>query len=226
MKSHSDNNRKWEVGKGSPSQARVCFDIETGPEPLGVIRELMPKFKAPSSYKSEEAIKKNLDKQALKYIADAPLDAVTGKILAIGYSHMDEDEVFVFANDSERELIKEFWDYYCQINSATWIGHNSNSFDWPFIVRRSMKHGVTFPMEFYNPIKWMKNLVDTMDVYGLGEYQKRISLDRLAKFVGAGGKTGSGAGFYDKWLNDREAALEYLENDVRLTKAVWDKVGW
>jgi hypothetical protein len=65
-----------------------------------------------------------------------------------------------------------------------------------------------------------------MDVFALGEYQKRISLDRLAKFVGVGEKSGSGADFYEKWLNDRDAALEYLENDVRLTKAVWDKIGW
>jgi|GEM_PF-743882 len=226
MKSHSDNKREWVLGKSTPSTARVCFDIETGPEPLGKIRELMPKFKAPSTYKTEEAIKKNIDKQQLKYIQDAPLHAETGRVIAIGYALTDEDEVFVFSNDSESELLTEFWAYYRDMSSATWIGHNSNSFDWPFIVRRSMKHGVGFPAEFYKPIKWQNNLVDTMDVFALGEYQKRISLDRLAKFVGVGEKNGSGADFYEKWLNDRDAALEYLENDVRLTKAVWDKIGW
>jgi len=225
MRPHSDNKREWALGD-SPSKARVCFDIETGPEPLGRIKELMPRFKAPSTYKSEEAIKKNLAKQQKDYIEKAPLNAETGRVLAIGYSLCDEDEVYYLGNECENELLTDFWDYFRQLSSATWIGHNSNSFDWPFLVRRSMRHGIMFPSEFYTPIKWSKTLIDTMDIYALGEYQKRISLDRLAKFVGAGEKSGDGADFYAKWINDKEAALKYLEQDVIITKKVWEAIGW
>jgi hypothetical protein len=147
-------------------------------------------------------------------------------VLAIGYIFSDDDEVYVIADMDEKSLLEAFWALYRPLYSSHWIGFNSNSFDWPFLVRRSMRYGLTLPMEFYQPIKWQKNLVDLMELWACGEFQKRISLDRLARYLGVGQKNGSGAFFHELWKTDKDAALEYLENDIKITKAVWDKIGW
>jgi len=215
-----------EIGD-SPSKLSVCFDIETGPEPLGRVKEMLPPpKKVPATYKKEEAIEAYRLKTMKEAIARAPLDATTGRVLAIGYIFSDDDEVYVIADMDEKSLLEAFWALYRPLYSSHWIGFNSNSFDWPFLVRRSMRYGLTIPMEFYQPIKWQKNLVDLMELWACGEFQKRISLDRLARYLGVGQKNGDGAFFHELWKSDKDAALEYLENDIKITKAVWDKIGW
>tara|TARA_R100000808_G_scaffold6998_1_gene20576 strand:+ start:19574 stop:20248 length:675 start_codon:yes stop_codon:yes gene_type:complete len=224
MKFHSEP-RVPKLGD-SPSKLGVCFDIETGPEPLGRVKEMLPPVKVPATYKKEEAIEAYRKKASKDAIAKAPLEATTGRVLAIGYAFSDDPEVYVIADMGEKSILEAFWALYRPVFSATWIGFNSNSFDWPFLLRRSMKYGITFPFEFYQPVKWRKNFVDLMEVYACGEFQKRISLDRLARFLGVGEKAGSGEHFHELWKTDREAALDYLENDIRLTKAIWEKIGW
>ena len=165
-----------EVGD-SPSKLRVCFDIETGPEPLGRVKEMLPPVKVPATYKKEEAIEAYRKKASKDAIAKAPLDATTGRVLAIGYIFSDDDEVYVIADMDEKSLLEAFWEQYRPLFSAHWIGFNSNSFDWPFIVRRSMRYGLTLPMEFYQPIKWQKTLVDLMELWACGKEGCKVVMD-------------------------------------------------
>ena len=222
MTFHSEP-RKCEVGD-SATKLRVCLDIETGPEPLGRVKEMLPTIKVPATYKKEAAIADYKEKATKAAISRAPLDATTGRVLAIGYGFSDDDDVYIIYKEDEEELLIEFWAMYDAISSATWIGFNSHSFDWPFLIRRSMKYGINFPFEFYKPIKYQKNFVDLMELYACGEFQKRISLDRLARFLGVGSKDGSGEDFHLLMKTDKESAFAYLEKDIRLTRAVWE--GW
>ena len=51
-----------------------------------------------------------------------------------------------------------------------------------------------------------------------------VSLDKVAKFFGVGEKTGNGAQFWELYNTDKEAALAYLTNDVKLTEAIYNNM--
>ena len=46
----------------------------------------------------------------------------------------------------------------------------------------------------------------------------------LAKHLGVGQKTGSGADFAKLWVEDRAKALAYLESDLTLTKLCFERM--
>jgi hypothetical protein len=64
-----------------------------------------------------------------------------------------------------------------------------------------------------------------MDVWNLGDYKGRISLDTLSKFLGVGEKNGKGAEFAGLWATDRQKAMKYLMNDLELTARVGKVMG-
>jgi len=41
-----------------------------------------------------------------------------------------------------------------------------------------------------------------------------------------GAKNGNGKDFYNLYKTDQAKAFDYLRNDVRLVKQVWEKIGW
>lgn len=213
---------------GSPR--KICFDIETGPLPLPELEAMMPEFEAPSNYKDEEKIARAIEAKKLAWIDKAALDARTGRVLAIGHTLEGQDGVQCI-DDSEGEaaLLEHWWDYYRKSRNvgAHWIGHNIRAFDFPFLVRRSLKHGLCLPSGLVaNGIRYDRLIVDLMEVWGCGDYKTTISLDNLAKFLGVGAKNGSGKDFYGLYKTDRDKALDYLRNDVNLVKACWEVMGW
>jgi hypothetical protein len=85
--------------------------------------------------------------------------------------------------------------------------------------------GVPVPKGVTNGRYLNPRFIDIMDAWKVGDYQASISLDRLAKHLGCGSKNGNGADFARLLVEDREAAMAYLENDIRMTLAVARKVG-
>ena len=59
----------------------------------------------------------------------------------------------------------------------------------------------------------------------MGDRQARGSLDAIAKHLGIGAKTGSGADFAKLWQSDRAKAVEYLRNDIELTAKLAEVLG-
>lgn len=55
-----------------------------------------------------------------------------------------------------------------------------------------------------------------LDFWSFGT-RDSIKLRDLAKFLGVGEKTGSGADFSGLYESDRNSAIDYLRNDVLLT---------
>ncbi len=105
------------------------------------------------------------------------------------------------------------------------VGHNSNKFDAPWLLRRAWALGVSVP-GYLIPRRryWPDIFVDTMDIWGCGVYNDLISLDRFAKHLNVGAKNGSGERFSKLLEEDREAAIEYAMNDVRITKGIYEKI--
>lgn len=107
------------------------------------------------------------------------------------------------------------------------IGWNIFGFDLPFILRRSWILGVALPEWIRNGRYWDRCFVDAMDVWACGNRDQAVGLDLAAATLGVGRKSGSGAHFASLWGGsdeERAHALEYLENDLRLTKSVAERI--
>ena len=66
-----------------------------------------------------------------------------------------------------------------------------------------------------------------MKVWACGQYGKHASLDSLAVAMGVGGKPEGidGAMFAELLESDPKVARAYLENDLRMTAAVAERMG-
>lgn len=163
----------------------------------------------------------------------AALDAVTGRVCAIGYL-ADSKEIIDTALDfDERELLVRFWNIAGKMRKENrkMIGHNITGFDVPFITRRSWILGVAVPDWITGPTGYLNPIfVDTMQAWQVGDRRHYIKLDRLARALNCGCKPSDCTGA-DFWMMlrgegaDREAAIEYLRNDLKLpyeiAKRLW-----
>lgn len=203
----------------------LIYDIETGPETDEVLALMEPEFTAPANYKDTAKIAEKIEEQREAWREKAALCATTGRVLAIGMA--DEGGIRILSDEEdEAGMLREFWSLARPDGGWRYlIGFNSNRFDIPFIVRRSYKLGVPVPKGVTNGRYLNPRFIDIMDAWKVGDYQASISLDRLAKHLGCGSKNGNGADFARLLVEDREAAMAYLENDIRMTLAVARKVG-
>lgn len=200
----------------------ILFDIETGPRPREDIADLCPAFEAPSNYKDAEKIAAYLAEKREAWFADAALSALTGRVLAIGYLDTTTEQTGTFATSDEAADIEAFW----AISSGQdLLGFNSNAFDLPFLIRRSWALGITPPLDLGRGRYLPPRCIDILDSWRCGVREDRASLDKIARYLGLGAKTGHGADFARLWAEDRPAALSYLANDIRLTRAVATRLG-
>ncbi len=228
----------------------IVYDIETGPlddEALAAAIEPFPEYTPLSTeqvktgnLKDEQKIRDKVTqaiaehreeyhakkaKHEAEFRERAALSPLTGRVLAIGYA--DPSGRCLIHGAEEESLLTQFWGLYRQMSSQSvggLIGWNSNSFDLPFIVRRCWLYDIPIPQDALNGRYWSKLLVDLLDVWRLGA-KDYVSLDRVARYFGLGGKNGSGALFYQLWKNDRDEACRYLANDLDLTLGVAKRLG-
>ena len=200
---------------------KLVFDIETGGLPEEQIE--IPEFEAPSNYKTPEAIAKYVEKKKQDYIEKAAISCFTGEVLAIGLQY-DDKPVEMLYDMPESEMIKHFWNIVNELEAYSVVGWNSNGFDLPFMIRKSWKYGIRIPDDMFTPYgKFSSRYIDLMLNWGCG-VKEYVKLDTVAKFFGIGAKNGDGKFFKDMYKNNKTAALEYLENDVLITKAVAEKM--
>ena len=218
---------------------RIIFDIETGSLPDSEIERIAPKFDESSvkvgNFGIEKAIEKIHSAKAshINQIREkAALNAEYGKVLAIGIKfHKDTipGERILTMVGKEEGLLEKFWlcaqESY-QHGGEIWIGFNSNNFDLPFLLRRSMILGVKVPKQLTPmPRYWPGDFwIDLMDLWKAGDYRATISLDRFCKASGLEGKNGSGKWFAQLFEEEEEAAIKYLENDIEITAQLAEKV--
>jgi hypothetical protein len=163
----------------------------------------------------------------------AALDATTGRVCAVGYL-ADSKEIIDTALDfDERELLVRFWNIAGKMRKENrkMIGHYSNSFDVPFLVRRSWILGIPVPDWITTPTGYLNPMfIDTMAVWQVGNRRDSIKLDRLARALQVGCKPSdcTGADFWRMLRGEgaeREAAIEYLRNDLKLPYEIAKRLG-
>lgn len=210
----------------------ICFDCETGPLPEAELLAMLPPFD-PADVKvgnlgPEKAAAKIADAEAnhkRNFIERAALDPLTGRILAIGL--LESGQCKILDSDDEANLLGYFWEACSNESDYTFhqmVGFNIHAFDLPFLIRRSWKHKVRVPFVRKGRY-WREDFVDLRLEWQLGNRDHHGSLDSIARHLGVGQKSGSGADFAALWASDRAKALEYLRNDLTLTAAVYERIG-
>ena len=94
-----------------------------------------------------------------------------------------------FASTDERKLLVDFAKMlrlFERRKGARRCAHNGKEFDFPYIARRMLVHGLELPQSLRVAGKkpWEVNFVDTMDLWKFGDYKHYTSLNLLAYIFG------------------------------------------
>ena len=227
----------------------IVWDIETGPRVEAELRELYhektpEEFAATCDKRWKPETVQAKHKEYLKtaweeFVGKAALSPATGRVLLIGLL-VDGKFDSIGQAKSEADALVAFWDVVLLAidDRRPLIGHNSNGFDLPFLIRRSWILGVPVPREVRQGRYWHPLFRDTMEHWACGS-REFVSLNTLGQLFGVGQKTEGveGRDFHRLWFGmmpaeewgtpeeQRAKAIEYCEQDVRLTAAIAEKMG-
>jgi DNA polymerase elongation subunit (family B) len=180
----------------APLKQLLFLDIETAAstatfEDLSEGMQKAWERKAKRISRDEEA-----DPAAL-YTERAGIFSEFGKIITISVGVFQEaDEragtykfrVKAIANDDERLLLEEFKKVMQNFRkgSGILVGHNGKEFDFPYIARRMLVHGIDLPegLQLWGKKPWEIHHIDTMELWKFGDYKNFTSLDLLAQLFG------------------------------------------
>ena len=204
----------------------------------------------PNYHDVPERFQKLWDKKSKSFTAEdetsadvynrAGIYAEFGKIvcISVGFVVRTSDGLTLriksFANDNERILLDEFSallnQHYNSIQNYRLCGHNGKEFDFPFIARRMLIHGMALPILLNTGgLKpWENPHLDTMTYWKFGEYKNFTSLDLLAAIFDVptpkddiDGSQVCGV-YYEE--NDLDRIVEYCQKDVVTLVQVYRKL--
>ena len=203
--------------------------------------ELNDDFKYLWKLKSKSVLRKydeeiTEEEAAEAYKDKAGIYAEFGKIVCISVGivgrNPDTKELFVrlksFASEDEAELLRDFSQmvnqYYNNINTHYFCGHNIREFDMPYICRRLLINQLPLPnsINIAGKKPWeTKHFLDTLELWKFGDYKNYTSLKLLAAVFGFPSPKddidGSEVGrvFWEE--NDLPRIAKYCEKDVLAT---------
>lgn len=93
-----------------------------------------------------------------------------------------------FGND-EKDLLVRFYDLLHKWGSESQkylCAHNGKDFDFPYLCRRMVIHGMTLPsvLNLAGKKPWEIPHLDTMELWKFGEYKSYVSLNLLSRTLG------------------------------------------
>ena len=209
----------------------LIFDIETKALPVETIKAmgLMPPFRAPANFKDPEKIKaKELEHEA-DVMDKAALDPLLSTVCAVGMINSINDEFACLTTGihSEKDMISAIWFHFrlCFNDMGRIVGFNSHGFDLPYLIVRSWILDVPICDAVKKGKWWSEHSFDLAEMFKLGRKDTYVSLDRLARAMNVGMKSGSGKDFAALLESEPAKAIEYLRNDLMLTLKVAQRMG-
>ena len=215
---------------------KICFfDIETASGVRTYSKLSNPMKKAWDHIHNTRYSKEDMT-PAKSYKEKSALHAEFGRIvcISVGAYGVKGFHVKSYYGENEKLLISEFvrglkktfsnpkYSYLC--------GHNIRGFDVPYIVRRMMVNGLDIP-EILNVVgkkPWeTKHLIDTQEMWGMGQFKYRTSVKVLAAMFGIptpkddiDGSMVSSA----YWKGETMRIATYCEKDVVATARIYHKM--
>lgn len=210
----------------------LFLDIETVPETESY-DALDDEKKELWSHKSKYQRKEEFT--AEEFYERAGIWAEFGKIvcISVGYFNYKGDirtfRTTTFHGD-EVKLLKDFKNLLnSHFSSAKHLlcGHNAKEFDFPYIARRMIIHGITLPykLNLFGKKPWEIPHLDTMELWKFGDYKHFTSLKLLANILGIPSPKGDIDGsmvrhvYYED--KDIDRIITYCELDVVTTAQVF-----
>jgi len=134
------------------------------------------------------------DEQADDVFDRAGIYSEFGKIITIsvgyvtGVSNKRSIRLKSFFGDDEVKLLEEFavmLNNFCTGKEALLCAHNGKEFDFPYIARRMLIHGINIPALLDNAGKkpWEISLLDTMELWKFGDYKHYTSLELITTLL-------------------------------------------
>ncbi|MCU4163374.1 3'-5' exonuclease [Carboxylicivirga caseinilyticus] len=162
----------------------------------------------------------------------AGIYAEFGKIVCISIgvlAHRDGQRIFrlkSFAGEDEKLLLTDFkqtLEHFTSKPGKNICGHNAKEFDFPFIARRMLIHGVKLPeiLDVAGKKPWEVRFLDTLDLWKFGDYKHYTSLNLLTTIFDIPSPKDDIDGsqvakvFYEE--KDIERIARYCEKDVLAT---------
>lgn len=175
-----------------PIQNILFLDIETVPE-VENFNELDAEMKKLWDSKSRRFQDDNSNAEAV--YEKAGIFAEFGKIICISaaYIHLKKKHpslrVTSFTHTNEKELLQAFVSLVSKHFGADkdfLCAHNGKEFDFPFIARRTLLHGIKLPktLDTRGLKPWEVRHLDTLDLWRFGDYKNYTSLNLLTKIFG------------------------------------------
>ncbi|MBU3026595.1 3'-5' exonuclease [Zobellia galactanivorans] len=210
----------------------LFLDIETVPEE--------PNFEALNNEKKELWEQKSRYQRKDEFTPEefyerAGIWAEFGKIvcISVGYFRfVGENKTFrtTSFHGDEATLLKEFKNLLDgHFNSPRHLlcGHNAKEFDFPYIARRMIIHGIQLPykLNLFGKKPWEIPHLDTMELWKFGDYKNFTSLKLLANILGIPSPKQDIDGsmvrhvYYEE--NDIDRIVTYCELDVVTTAQVF-----
>jgi hypothetical protein len=211
----------------------LVFDIETRPLPLETIKAkgLMPSFKPPANIKDPEKIKAREAEHEADVMEKAALDPLLSTVCAVGVIYGD-GEMFEFAVDKQKDfdesaLLGTIWNHirHCLNDQGRIVGFNTHGFDLPYLINRSWILDVPICESVLKGKWWSEFSIDLADKWRVGRKDSYVSLDRLARAMNVGQKSGNGKDFATLLDTDFGKAIDYLRNDLTLTLKIAQRMG-
>ncbi len=169
----------------------LFLDIETVPETQhfdGLSAEKKELFDLKTQYQRKE------DQTLEEFYQRAGIWAEFGKIVCISVGY------FTFKNDirtfrvtsfygEEKNILADFSDLinnHFNYPAHVLCGHNAKEFDFPYIARRMIIHGLKIPdkLNLFGKKPWEVPHLDTMELWKFGDYKHFTSLKLLAHILG------------------------------------------
>ncbi|MDR0969062.1 MAG: 3'-5' exonuclease [Lentimicrobiaceae bacterium] len=121
----------------------------------------------------------------------AGIFAEFGKIVCISAAYVlqkkDDIQVRVrsFAGHDEKQVLLDFMELirkHFDGKQTLFCAHNGIEFDFPYLARRALIHGITIPRSLDTRGKkpWETPYIDTLDLWRFGDYKNYTSLKLLA----------------------------------------------
>lgn len=169
----------------------LVLDIETVPE-VADYQDLDDVTKELWAHKTQYQRKDEIT--AEEFYDRAGIWAEFGKIvcISVGYFHNKGDirefRVTSFFGE-EPKLLKEFKNLLnTHFNSPKHLlcAHNGKEFDFPYIARRMIIHGIALPykLDLFGKKPWEVPHLDTLELWKFGDYKHYTSLKLMAHILG------------------------------------------
>ena len=165
------------------------------------------------------------------FFEKAGIHAEFGKVVCISCGYLKFDDAGIphitmksYWGEDEGEILRDFGkmlDKYTAAKKERNIcAHNGKEFDFPYLGRRYVIHGMKIPYVLRTQGKkpWEIKSIDTMELWKFGDYKSYTSLDLLAAILGIPSPKDDidGSQVATVYWNDKsyDRIKEYCEKDV------------